>query len=174
MTGRGRRDLHHFVELCAKHGLYVVVRIGPWDHGEVRNGGLPDWVLKKGPTRENDPVFMSEVAKLYGQIGEQLRGLLWKDGGPVIGIQLENEYAGRGPKRGDEYILALKELAIRSGLDVPLYTVTGWDNAVVPQGHVLPVFGGYPDAPWDGARGSCRRAKSIGFALGAAFPGTWA
>ncbi len=167
----GRRDLHHFVELCAKHGLYVVVRIGPWDHGEVRNGGLPDWVLKKGPTRENDPVFMSEVAKLYGQIGEQLRGLLWKDGGPVIGIQLENEYAGRGPKRGDEYILALKELAIRSGLDVPLYTVTGWDNAVVPQGHVLPVFGGYPDAPWDGARGKLPPSEVYRFRFGSRVSG---
>jgi beta-galactosidase len=148
----GDRDLRHFVELCGKHHMYVLARIGPWDHGEARNGGLPDWVLKKGPTRENDPVFMSYVAKLYGQIGEQLRGLLWKDGGPVIGIQLENEYAGRGPKRGDEYILALKKLAIDSGLDVPLTTVTGWDNAVVPKGQVVPVFGGYPDAPWDGAR----------------------
>ena len=130
-----------------------LVRIGPWDHGEVRNGGFPDWVLRQGPTRENDPAFMHATAQLYGQIGEQLRGLLWKDGGPVIGVQLENEYAGRGPKRGEEYILALKALAISSGLDVPLYTVTGWDNAVVPKGQVLPVFGGYPDAPWDGSRG---------------------
>ena len=92
---------------------------------------------------------MRYVAKLYGQIGDQLRGLLWKDGGPVIGVQLENEYAMRGPKEGDAYILALKRLAIASGLNVPFYTVTGWDNAVVPKGEVIPVFGGYPDAPWD-------------------------
>ena len=162
----GDRDLRRFVELCGKHGLYVWVRVGPWDHGEVRNGGLPDWILKKGPTRENDPVFMSYVAKLYGQIGEQLRGLLWKDGGPVIGVQLENEYSGRGPKRGDEYILALRDLALRSGLDVPLYTVTGWDNAVVPQGQVLPVFGGYPDAPWDGARGKLPPSEVYLFRFG--------
>jgi len=149
----GNRDLRRFVELCSRHGMKVLVRIGPWDHGEARNGGLPDWILKKGPTRENDPVFMDYVAKLYGQIGQQLQGLLWKDGGPVIGIQLENEFAGRGPKQGDEYLLALKNLAMRSGLDVPLYTITGWDNAVIPQGEVLPVFGGYPDAPWDDARG---------------------
>ncbi|MFP5229886.1 MAG: beta-galactosidase [Acidobacteriota bacterium] len=148
----GDRDLRRFVELCAKHGMDVVVRVGPWDHGEARNGGFPDWVVKQGPTREIDPIFMNAVAKLDAQIGAQLRGLMWKDGGPIIGVQLENEYAGRGPKRGAEYILALKELAIRSGLDVPFYTVTGWDNAVVPAGQVLPVFGGYPDAPWDGGR----------------------
>lgn len=145
----GQRDLRRFAELCKRHGLYLVVRIGPWAHGEVRNGGLPDWVLKDGPTRRNDPAFMANVATFYAQIGAQLRGLLWKDGGPVIGIQLENEYSARGASEGEEYILALKKLAIRDGLDVPLYTVTGWDNAVVPKGEVLPVFGGYPDAPWD-------------------------
>jgi beta-galactosidase len=47
----GQRNLREFVQLCAKHGLYVYSRIGPWAHGEVRNGGLPDWLLKKGPTR---------------------------------------------------------------------------------------------------------------------------
>lgn len=47
----GQRNLREFVQLCAKHGLYVYPRIGPWAHGEVRNGGLPDWLLKKGPTR---------------------------------------------------------------------------------------------------------------------------
>jgi len=41
----GQRNLRRFVELCGKHGLYVVARIGPWTHGESRNGGLPDWLL---------------------------------------------------------------------------------------------------------------------------------
>jgi hypothetical protein len=144
-----RRDLRRFVELCGKHGMYVIARIGPWTHGEVRNGGFPDWLLKRGSMRRNDPTYMASVATFFAQVGAQLKGLLWKDGGPVIGIQLENEYAARGPLQGEEHILTLKKLAIKNGLDVPLYTVTGWDNAVVPKGEVLPVFGGYPDAPWD-------------------------
>lgn len=147
----GQRDLRAFAELCAKHGMYLVARIGPWDHAEVRNGGLPDWVLKQGPTRENDPAYLESVRAWYGQIGEQLGGLLFKDRGPVIGIQLENEYAKRGPGAGASHILELKKLAIASGLDVPLYLVTGWDNAVVPPRAVIPVYGGYPDAPWDGS-----------------------
>ena len=146
---KGQRDLRAFAQLCAKHDMYLLPRIGPWAHGEARNGGFPDWLSKKGPTRVNDPVYLSYVRTWYAQIGQQLNGLLWKDGGPVIGIQLENEYSQRGPGAGEEHILELKKIAIDSGLDVPLYLVTGWDNAAVPPRAVLPVFGGYPDAPWD-------------------------
>ena len=146
----GNRNLRHFAELCQKHGLLLLVRVGPWAHAETRNGGLPDWVMQAGPTRQADPKFMAETGDLYEQIGKQLHGLLWKDGGPVAGVQIENEYAQRGPGKGADYILALKALAVKAGLDVPLYTITGWDNAVVPPDEFLPVFGGYPAAPWGG------------------------
>lgn len=144
----GRRDLRRFVELCAKHGLYVWARIGPWAHGEVRNGGLPDWLLTKGPTRVNTPGYLADATRFYEQIGAQLRGLLWKDGGPVIGVQIENEYRDRGPEGGAAHIATLKAIAQRAGLDVPFYTVTGWDHTVFPPRLVAPVFGGYIDEPW--------------------------
>lgn len=149
----GRRDLRRFVALCGRHGMYVYPRIGPWSHAEVRHGGFPDWVLKNGPVRANDPVYLREVQGFYAQIAAQLKGELWKDGGPVIGVQVENEYreAPEGSGRGSEHIRRLKEMAVADGLDVPLYTVTGWDGAAVPLDAVLPVFGGYPDAPWDGS-----------------------
>ena len=146
----GNKDLRHFVELCAKHGMYVVPRIGPWSHAEVRNGGFPDWLLAKtNQTRSNDPTYLQYVALYYQQIAAQLRGLMWSEGGPVVAIQLENEYRGSGPTRGTAHILKLKELARSAGLRVPFYTVTGWDGASIPKGDVLPVYGGYPDAPWD-------------------------
>jgi beta-galactosidase len=147
----GQRNLRKFVELCGKHGMYVYPRIGPWAHAEVRHGGFPDWVLKNGPVRQNDPTYLKEVQSFYLQIALQLKGELWKDGGPVIGIQIENEYRGTGPGKGIEHIRELKQMAIADGLDVPLYTVTGWDGAAIPLDAVLPVFGGYPDAPWDGS-----------------------
>ena len=148
----GQRDLKAFAELCSRHGMLLVARIGPWDHAEVRNGGLPDWVMTQGPIRVNDPVYLGSVDHWYSEVGKQLKGMLWKDGGPVIGIQLENEYSLRGPGAGEAHILKLKELALKNGLDVPLYIVTGWDDAVVPRGAVLPVFGGYPAAPWDSSQ----------------------
>jgi len=147
----GERDLRAFVELCGKNGLYVYPRIGPWAHGEVRNGGFPDWLAAKGPTRVDDSTFLSYVQRFYAEIGRQLDGLLWKDGGPVIGIQIENEYSNRAPNGGEGYLLKLKRMAMGAGLDVPIYTVTGWDNAVIPPRAFIPVYGGYPDEPWSGS-----------------------
>lgn len=161
----GQRDLRTFVKLCAKRHMYVVVRIGPWDHGEVRNGGLPDWVVEQGNTRQNDPFYLKAVRAWYEQIDRQLAGMLWKDGGPVIGIQLENEYARRGPQAGAAHILMLKKLAQQSGLDTPLYFVTGWDGAVVPERAVLPVYDGYPDAPWDSSLAPWPAAEVYAFHL---------
>jgi hypothetical protein len=144
----GQRGLRRFVELCAKDGLYVWIRIGPWDHGEVRNGGLPDWLQAKTATRENNPVYLGYVRRFYTEIAKQTQGLFWKDGGPIIGVQLENEYSARGPGKGTDHILQLRQIAREVGLDAPFYTVTGWDNAAIPQRDVLPVFGGYADGFW--------------------------
>jgi len=144
----GRRDLRRFVELCRKVGLDFVVRVGPWAHAEVRYGGVPDWVVDAMPTRGDDPQYLGYVERFYAQIGQQLRGLLWKDGGPVIGLQIENEYNLRGEGQGAAHIATLKKLVLKAGLDVPLYTVTGWDGTVYPPGEVTPVFGGYIDEPW--------------------------
>ncbi len=144
----GQRDLRHFVELCNKNGLYVWIRIGPWNHGEARNGGIPDWMIQKSPTRENNPIYLAAVSRFYSEIGKQVKGLLWKDGGPIIGVQIENEYSARGPGKGADHILKLRELARDAGLDAPFYSITGWDNAVIPPRDVLPVFSGYADGFW--------------------------
>ena len=144
----GQRNLRRFVELCAKHGLYVWVRVGPWAHGECRNGGLPDWLVQSCPTRQNDPVYLGHVQTFYNQIGQQLKGLFWKEGGPIIGLQIENEYGLSGPGKGVEHIFALEHLAREAGLDAPIYTVTGWDGAQIPAHDFLPIFGGYADGFW--------------------------
>jgi beta-galactosidase len=144
-----QRDLHHFVELCKENGLYVYLRIGPWDHGEVRNGGFPDWLVnKKIPLRRNDPEYLRYVGRFYGQIGSQIKGLLWQDGGPILGVQLENEYGETGPGAGAEHLAELKRLAIAAGIDPPLFSVTGWPGHDYPVHEVIPVSGGYPDDFW--------------------------
>ena len=147
----GRRDLRRFVELCGKHGLYAWVRIGPWAHGEARNGGFPDWLLELGPMRSNSPAYLERVQRLFGEIGSQLRGLYWQDGGPIVGVQLENEYHPRSG--GLEHMQKLRELAREAGIVAPFLTATGWDNAVVPAEDFLPVFGGYTDNFWSDSLG---------------------
>jgi beta-galactosidase len=167
-----QKDLRRFAQLCAKHGMYVVPRIGPWSHAEVRNGGFPDWLLAKTTQqRSNDPTYLHYVDLYYKQIGEQLKGLMWNQGGPVIAIQLENEYRGGGPTRGTAHILKLKELARDAGLKVPFYTVTGWDGASIPKGEVLPVYGGYPDAPWDASISKLPPSEVYNFRFGSRVTG---
>lgn len=142
------KDLRAFVLLCAKHGLWVYPRIGPWSHAEVRNGGTPDWLLQKTnmQDRSNDPVYQHYAETWYQRIALQLKGLFYKEGGPVIGVQLENEY--RLGKTGEAHILWLKKTALKYGIDVPIYTVTGWQNGSVPPYEVIPLWGAYPDEPW--------------------------
>lgn len=161
----GSRNLRKFVELCKKHGMYVIVRIGPFDHGEVRNGGLPDWLYGKPfEVRSLDEKFLTYVKKLYHQLGMQLQGLYFKDGGPIIGTQLDNEYMHSaapwemttgvtnewmpGGSEGPEYLHALKRLAQEEGIQTPFYTSTGWGGAAMDASEMMPLWGGYAFWPW--------------------------
>ncbi len=143
----GQRDLRRFLEICRDEDVPVVLRLGPFCHGEVRNGGIPDWLFSKGcKMRDRNPVFLSYVEKLYRQIFTQVQGLQWKDGGPVIAAQFDNEYRGRG-----EYLMNLKKIATKIGFDLPFYTRTGWPELAtpVPFGEMLPLYGDYADGFWD-------------------------
>lgn len=144
----GDRDIRLFVELCQKHGLLFFLRPGPWVHAESRFGGIPDWVNASTRTRSDDPAYLGEVERFWQALAVQLSGLTWKEGGPIIGVQIENEYNLDGPGRGRQHIATLKKLAVKLGFDVPLYTVTGWDRTIYPKGEVVPIMGGYPDEPW--------------------------
>ena len=143
----GQRNLRRFIELCKQEQMPVVLRLGPFCHGESRNGGIPDWMFTKGcKMREQNPTFMHYAEELYRQIFSQVQGLQWKDGGPVIAAQFDNEYRGRG-----EYLMALKQIAQKVGFDLPFYTRTGWPElrTPVPFGELLPLYGDYADGFWD-------------------------
>ena len=143
----GQRNLRQFIQLCRELNLPVVLRIGPWSHGEARNGGFPEWLVNSGCTlRSQDPEYLKAVNRWYQNIYQQIQGQLWKDGGPVAGIQLENEYAGAW-----EHLTTLKKMAMEIGFDVPLYTRTGWPDLATPAtfGEIIPLFGGYVDGFWD-------------------------
>lgn len=145
----GCRNLRGFAQACQQADIPLVVRLGPWCHGEVRNGGLPDWILNKGfEPRSNDPAYLRYARRLYEEIAAQLKGLLWKDGGPVIGVQIENEYAGPG-----EHLMELYRIAREVGIDVPIYTRTGWPSPATPVefGKIFPLYGAYAEGFWDRA-----------------------
>lgn len=143
----GQRDLRRFLEVCKAQDIPVVLRLGPFCHGEVRNGGIPDWMFTKGcKMREENKTFMHYATLLYRQIFAQVQGLQWKDGGPVVAVQFDNEYRGRG-----SYLMALKKIALEIGFDLPFYTRTGWPElrTPVPFGEMLPLYGDYADGFWE-------------------------
>lgn len=149
----GSRDLRGFLNVCKKLAMPVWLRIGPWAHGECRNGGFPDWLLQEDfQLRTDDPQYLELVKIFYGKISEQAKYMMCRDGGPVLGIQLENEYGHcGGPSdrtEGLAHMRTLKKLALKAGFDVPYYTATGWGGAYVAEREMLPVLGGYVDAPW--------------------------
>ncbi len=156
----GNRDIRRFLEICSEVNMPVWLRIGPWTHGECRNGGFPDWLVEELDDRgfgtvartDSEP-YLSYVRSFWKRLAEETKGQMCKDGGAVIGIQLENEYCHvGGPSDKDEgrkHIMTLKMLARELGFDVPYYTTTGWGGAVSVYNETLPVFGGYVDAPWE-------------------------
>lgn len=150
----GGLSLRTFVEACRDAGMPVWLRPGPWCHGEARNGGFPDWLLQQGWTlRSNDPRYMEKVRLFWNRIAREVDGLLHEQGGPVIGVQLENEYGHAGGTGDPAHVDALLALARESGMRVPYYSATGWGGASIGTGDtdpaILPVMGAYCEAPWD-------------------------
>ncbi len=144
----GDNDIRAFIMECKRAGLDVVIRIGGWAHGECRNGGFPDWLLEKPyKIRCNNPQYLEKISIWYEKIYNEVKGLFYKDGGNIIAIQLENELTDDA-----EHLAKLKEIAVNTGLEAPIYTVTGWNSAQgakIPVDEVVPVFGGYCEAPWE-------------------------
>lgn len=158
-------DLNKFVRLCAKHQLFVILRIGPFCHGEIRNGGLPDWLFGEPcQIRSNDKNYLRLVDILYGEIGKQVTDLFFKDGGPIIGVQLENEFGHASAPwelttgtsnewcsigtDGHDHIRQLKSIAHTHKIIPAFYTGTGWGGAFADPEIVLPLWGGYAYWPW--------------------------
>ena len=144
----GDNDIRAFIEEYKDVGLDVVIRIGPWAHGECRNGAFPDWLLKKDyKLRDNNEEYLAVVKKWYQSIYNEVKGLFYKDGGNIIAVQIENEFVDNA-----EHLAKLKEIAVECGFIAPIYTVTGWNSASgakIPVDEVVPVFGGYCEAPWE-------------------------
>jgi hypothetical protein len=161
----GSRNLRHFIDLCAKLELPLILRIGPFCHGEVRNGGIPDWLFGKAlEIRSNDPAYLDYARKLYREIARQMKGTLYQEGGPVIGVQLENEYMHCGApfdawgyksgvhlssgQGGNAHLAELRRLAEEAGIRPMLFTATAWGGAAVPETDTLPMLAGYAYTPW--------------------------
>ncbi|VDK37882.1 unnamed protein product [Taenia asiatica] len=122
------RDVVEFIELAQKIGLLVLVRAGPYICAEWDFGGLPPWLMSSNPRlnlRSSDPEYIKPVIRWFGQLLPKLKPLIYQNGGPIIMIQLENEY-GSYITCDQEYLSALYEYArYVLGDEIILYTTDG-------------------------------------------------
>ncbi|MGI6222285.1 MAG: beta-galactosidase [Prevotella sp.] len=105
----GNNDVAEFCRLAQKNGMYVIVRPGPYVCAEWEMGGLPWWLLKKKDIRlrEQDPYFMQRVGIFEKKVAEQLEPLSIAHGGPIIMLQVENEYGSYGEDKS--YVAAIRD-----------------------------------------------------------------
>ncbi|ERJ99216.1 beta-galactosidase [Segatella salivae] len=113
----GNNDVAAFCRLAQKNGMYVIVRPGPYVCAEWEMGGLPWWLLKKKDIRlrEDDPYFMARVKAFETEVGRQLAPLTIQNGGPIIMVQVENEYGSYGINK--KYVSQIRDIVKASGFD---------------------------------------------------------
>lgn len=127
----GQADLAKFIRLAAKLGLYVIVRPSPYICAEWEFGGFPTWLLTYSDmvVRTNTPCFMEKVSNYYHRLFKELVPLQFTHGGPILMMQVENEYGSFGNDKN--YLRRIKSMMIDNGVNVPLFTSDGsWQQAL--------------------------------------------
>ena len=130
----GNNDIAEFCRLAKKNGMYVIVRPGPYVCAEWEMGGLPWWLLKKKDIklREQDPYFMQRVEIFEKEVGKQLAPLTIQNGGPIIMVQVENEYGSYGKDK--PYVSAIRDIVRKSGFDKVSLFQCDWSSNFLNNG----------------------------------------
>ncbi|HEX6809810.1 MAG TPA: beta-galactosidase family protein [Gemmatimonadaceae bacterium] len=134
----GNRDLAVFLREAQQEGLWVILRPGPYVCAEWDFGGIPSYLLKSPAVhvRTNDPRYQTAAARYIRALAEQIRPLLVTRGGPVILVQVENEYGSFGADSA--YKDATRRMLVDAGIDVPLFTADG--DELFAKGSIPGVF----------------------------------
>ena len=153
----GKNDLMRFIDLAWKHGLYVIVRPGPYICAEWTNGGLPPWLTTRPECRirRDEPTYMTAVERFFKKLLPMLAEKLYTRGGPIIFSVIENEYGSYGSDK--KYLEKLRKLHLDAGFDVPLWTADGGGDQYYTYGGMIP---GCPTALTMGPD-SCMKALAL-------------
>ncbi|WP_054955549.1 glycoside hydrolase family 35 protein [Paenibacillus dakarensis] len=136
----GLADVEGFVRVAEKVGLHVILRPSPYICAEWEFGGLPAWLLRYPDMKVRcmDKLYLEKVDRYYDELIPRLVPLLSSNGGPVIAVQIENEYGSYG--NDHQYLNYLKEGLIRRGVNVMLFTSDGPEDGMLQGGMVSDVL----------------------------------
>ncbi|MBE6608401.1 MAG: beta-galactosidase [Ruminococcaceae bacterium] len=150
----GNLDIVKYIETAAKIGLKVIVRPGPYICAEFDFGGLPSWLLAYPDIhlRCNDPKYLEKVRPYYRELLTRIAPLQCTNGGPIIMVQIENEYGSYGDDK--EYLHAVADIYHEYGLNCQLFTSDGpcyWmlNGGTLPEYLCVANFGSRPDMAFD-------------------------
>ncbi|MGC8541913.1 MAG: beta-galactosidase [Phycisphaerae bacterium] len=159
----GRNNVRYLAELCKKYAMHLCIRVGPYDNAEFLIGGMAPWLYGEALVeRSNDPAYLKHVGRYYSKLGQQLKGMFFAEGGPIILAQLENELgiahqdawnmiyrygaSGYSGPHGAQYTLHyenLRKLAVDGGINAPFFIMTGWEPGGPFPDTLFPCFGAY-------------------------------
>lgn len=124
----GNNDVAEFCKLAQKHGMYIILRPGPYVCAEWEMGGLPWWLLKKEDIklRDSDPYFLEKTGKFMEQVGKRLKDLQLANGGNILMVQVENEYGAYAQNK--EYITQIRDIVKESGFDKTVLFQCDWSS----------------------------------------------
>lgn len=122
---KGQADLAKFVRTAQEEGMYVVLRPGPYVCAEWDFGGFPYWLQKNRDMvwRSDDPAFLAACSRYIKRLGRELAPLTVTNGGPILLVQVENEYGSYSNDR--TYLGKLRDMIVEAGFNVPLITCDG-------------------------------------------------
>ncbi|OQR68164.1 beta-galactosidase-like [Tropilaelaps mercedesae] len=139
----GQNDFVQFIKIAQREGLLVNIRLGPFIDSERDMGGLPWWLMQVKPDmklRTSDPDFLKYVTRYWKKVFEFVKPLLYANDGPIIIVQIENEY-GSFPACDFTYTSYLRKLAVENlGENVVYYTTDGNDDKFLKCGKIEGVY----------------------------------
>ncbi|HTJ14537.1 MAG TPA: glycoside hydrolase family 35 protein [Dinghuibacter sp.] len=130
------RDIAAFIRIAQQEGMYVLLRPGPYVCAEWDFGGLPDYLLSIPgiKVRCSDPRYLEAVHRYVTALSAQVSPLLVTRGGPILMVQVENEYGSYGNDKS--YLETLRKWWVASGINVPFYTADGAAPAMLEAGNI--------------------------------------
>ena len=152
----GNRDIARFIRIAQDEGMWVLLRPGPYVCAEWDFGGLPPYLLSDANLRVRSmyPRYMAAAERYMARLAAVVRPLLVTRGGPVLMVQVENEYGSYGNDR--RYMARLKDTWVQHGIDVPFFTGDGPTQYMLEAGHLpgaaVGLDSGSDEKHWDLAR----------------------
>ncbi|MCU0472618.1 MAG: beta-galactosidase [Bacteroidales bacterium] len=128
------RNIDEFIKTVQDEDMWLILRPGPYVCAEWELGGIPPYLLRIPDIKLRcmDPRYMAAAERYIVRLAEEIRPWLVTKGGPILMIQIENEYGSFGNDRN--YMINLKEVWAANGIDVPTFTGDGTTTSMLEAG----------------------------------------